>query len=198
MIISGPSLLVDEVLRTCGAKSIAELVSQKLSDDTSAFPALSRAPTTSSSPRKACAISIRRRVVPLPRKPVIYTSPRIGLDLSHPGTTLSPTEPRIAFLQKHYRFLMHPERLTANGRAQTFLGVYLLVADAGILSEDGVRAETARLTGLKRSVVDKYAADYAEGRAHGRLKSFVGPAGKGASSSPSTYLKMMGTVSGLA
>lgn len=193
MIISGPSLLVDEVLRTCGAKSIAELVSQKLNDDTSAFPA-----TTSSSPRKACAISIKRRAVPLPRKPVIYTSPRIGLDLSHPGTTLSPTEPRIAFLQKQYRYFIHPDRLTANGRAQTFLGVYLLVADAGILSEDGVRAETARLTGLKRAVVDKYAADYAEGRARGRLKSFVGPAGKGASSSPSTYLKMMGTVSGLA
>ena len=93
---------------------------------------------------------------------------------------------------------MHPELLVANGRPQTFLGVYLLLCEAEILIKEGVHDETARLTGRKRPSVDKYVLDYNEGREHGRLKPFVGPAGKGASSSPSSYLKMMGAASTLA
>lgn len=40
----------------------------------------------------------------------------------------------------------------------------------------------------------KYLGDYKAGLQNGALHSFVGSAGKGASASPATYLKMMGTL----
>ncbi len=39
--------------------------------------------------------------------------------------------------------------------------------------------EVARITGLKRTVVEKYADDFKLGKENGRLKDFVGAAGKG-------------------
>ena len=52
-----------------------------------------------------------------------------------------------------------------------------------------------RVTGLKESTVVRYLADYKAGIENGNLNDFVGPPGKGASGSPSTYLRMMGTLS---
>ena len=193
-VISGPSLLVDELLRVCGCASVAELVEEALAKDTSAFP--SSASANSNSPKK-CSISLRPRTPALAKKPTVYSSPRIGIELSHPGTTTVPTDSRILFVQKPYRFFAHPELLTANGRVQTFLGIYKLLSDAEILNENGVLNEVSRLTGIKRPSVEKYAADFRLGKEDGEIGCFVGPAGKGASSSPSTYLKMMGTLAQL-
>jgi len=52
---------------------------------------------------------------------------------------------------------------------------------------------------LKEPTCAKYLAEYVAGREGGvdLLKSFVGAKGKGASSSPSSYLKMMGALSNL-
>ncbi|OCB87181.1 hypothetical protein A7U60_g5697 [Sanghuangporus baumii] len=190
-VISGPSLLVDELLRVCGCTSIAELVGEALAKDRSAFPsAATKAP-------KKCSISLKPRTSALTKKPTVYSSPRIGLDLSHPGTTTSPSDPRIVFIQKPYRFFMSPVLLTANGRPQTFLGIYNLISEAEILNESGVLDEVSRLTGIKRVSVEKYAADFQQGKECGKIETFIGSAGKGASSSPSTYLKMMGTLAQL-
>jgi hypothetical protein len=58
----------------------------------------------------------------------------------------------------------------------------------------GLRHELVRITAIREPTVKKYLEDYKAGVDHGDLKSFVGSAGKGASSSPSSYLKMMGTL----
>ncbi|EJD01739.1 uncharacterized protein FOMMEDRAFT_90161, partial [Fomitiporia mediterranea MF3/22] len=190
-VISGPSLLVDELLRVCGCKNIADLVEDALENDK--FALSSNAPASS----KRASISIYPRSSLQGRKPIVYSSPRIGLDLSHPGTTPKPNDPRVVFVQKPYRFFMNPILLTANGRSQTFLGIYNLLSEAEILGEKGVLDEVARLTGIKRDSVKKYTADLQLGKESGKVANFIGSAGKGASSSPSSYLKMMGTLATL-
>ncbi|KAG6844461.1 hypothetical protein H0H87_006744 [Tephrocybe sp. NHM501043] len=116
-VISGPSLLVDEVLRLSKASSIPELVEQKWANDTSAF-------TT-----RPTSLFLRPRPSSFQQKPAVYRSPRIGLDLSHPGTTVSPAHPRVVFLSQRYRYFTHPHILTSKGRPQTFLGVLRTVLD---------------------------------------------------------------------
>ena len=55
-------------------------------------------------------------------------------------------------------------------------------------------SKLARLTGMKEKTIIKYLADYNSGVDKGDLQSFIGASGKGASASPATYLKMMGTL----
>ncbi|KAK0499404.1 hypothetical protein EDD18DRAFT_1057218, partial [Armillaria luteobubalina] len=52
-----------------------------------------------------------------------YISLAFGLDLSHPGTTASPTHLRVEFISQPYRYFVDPEKLAATGRAQILLGV---------------------------------------------------------------------------
>jgi hypothetical protein len=196
-VISGPSLLVDQILLLSKASSISDLVEQKWARDTSAF-----LPSDSQSPRGTTASLYLKPLPPsdTARKPPTYRSPRIGLELSHPGTTASPTHPRVLFLPKRYRYFVHPDFLVSNGRAQTFLGVLQACLDSGRYcgktpSENAsLRNALADITGLKNSTTDKYLADYQAGVDSGTLGSFVGPSGKGACGSPSTYLRMMGTL----
>jgi len=204
-VISGPSLLVDRIINVSGASSISDLVENKWAGDTCAFISgkdeqstrlflrpVSEPSATSSSSRAASTI---------------FFSPRIGLDLSHPGTTnpeILPLHPRIQFLPKPYRFFTHPEELVANGRPQTFLGVLSLCISTNsdfteALKKPLLCQEIAALMSLKEQTCAKYLAEYVAGRDGGvdLLKSFVGPKGKGASSSPSSYLRMMGALSNL-
>ena len=196
-VISGPSLLVDEILRVCNAASIKELIDDKFGNDLSAF---GRAGLLSSARSRKMAFLVRLRSTCCDQgkasfdKSSIYSSPRIGLDLSHPGTTTSPNDPRVVFVQKAYRFFTEPNILTANGRAQTFLGLYMESTRKGG-NKENVLNEVMRLSGLKRSVVNKYQADYKGGMQNRTLKPFVGISGKGLSSSPAGYLKMMGALS---
>jgi hypothetical protein len=185
-VISGPSLLVDEVLRASGAASIMELVQSKLGGDTGAFPA-----DLSSSSKKPARLYLKPRSKRVETS--IYTSPRIGLDLSNPVTKALPTDPRVVFVQKPYRYFVHPTLLTANGRAQTFLGVYLSSSSSSRRGSQ-LLDEVARITGLKRSAIDKYVGDFTLGKEKGKLKDFVGAVGKGVCSKPASYLKMMGTL----
>jgi len=104
-----------------------------------------------------------------------------------------PDHPRVVFLPRPYRYFVHPRLLTANGRSQTFLGVLRTCLDAGMtMGSTKLETQLVRITGLKEPTVKKYLADYRGGLGQGSLKAFVGPAGKGASSSPTTYLRMMG------
>ena len=202
-VISGPSRLVDHIVSLSGASSIADLVENKWAGDTSAFiygndersTRLFLRPVSSSS-TSSSGVSSK-----------IYFSPRIGLDLSHPGTTnpsILPLHPRIQFLPTPYRFFAHPEDLVANGRPQTFLGVLLSCISTTsdfmeALQKPFLSREIATLMAVKEATATKYLAEYIAGRKGGisLLNSFVGVKGKGASSSPSSYLRMMGALSNL-
>lgn len=197
-VTSGPSLLVDKILSTSAASGIQELVDDKWGKNTSAFFSEGESPAT-------CLFL--KPVNPKKKPPTIYFSPRIGLDLSHPGTTghgTVPLHPRIQFLPRRYRFFVHPEWLTANGRSQTFLGVLSPFVSSSSSYSAGLKKSSlaksiAGLTGIKEVTAAKYLGDYVAGREAGLqlIDSFIGEKGKGASSSPATYLKMMGALSNM-
>ncbi|KAG6815397.1 hypothetical protein H0H93_009935, partial [Arthromyces matolae] len=188
-IISGPSLLVDEILRLSDASNISELVENKWGRETSAF--------ISSRPN---SLFLRPRLPSGSQsKPTtIYRSPRIGLDLSHPGTTPSISHPRAIFLSRPYRYFTHPNLLTSKGRPQTFLGVLQTCLETSYVGHDleseGLLSELATITGLGEKTARRYLEFYKEGKSSGKLEDFVGAKGKGAGSSPATYLQMMGTL----
>ena len=124
----------------------------------------------------------------------VFRSPRIGLDLSNQETKASVTHPRVIFVGRLYRYFTHPELLIANGRTQTFVGLYLALLhekkyEAGSMM---FRSELSKLTGIKDSTLVKYLSDYRWGFEKGKLEGFIGASGKGVAASASAYLKMMG------
>ncbi|KAH7918351.1 hypothetical protein BV22DRAFT_1076286 [Leucogyrophana mollusca] len=184
-VISGPSLLVDEILRASGASNINDLVTAKWNGDISAS-----APSTNG---RAVSMSLRMKSPSTStKKPRVFCSPRIGLDLSNLETSKSVTHPRVVFVGKPYRYFTHPHLLTANGRSQTFVGIYR--ASEHLDNESRLKKELCALTGIKEQTVAKYLSDYRLGYDEGNLASFVGPAGKGVCASTSMYLKMMGVL----
>jgi hypothetical protein len=188
-VTSGPSLLVDLILSASGSAGIKDLVQKKWLNNTAAFPSEADAQQTA---------SLSLKPVPTPvlgTLPTIYFSPRIGLDLSHPGTTSAttlPLHPRIRFLPRKYRFFTHPEWLVANGRPQTFLGVLqsLIASSSAGLNTPSLGNDIARITKTKDATAAKYLADYVAGRdaGIGLLDAFIGAKGKGASTSVSSLL----------
>lgn len=185
-VISGPSLLVDELLRLGSASSIAELVQTRWSNNIYAFP------SEASAAREGGASLVLRTRTSSSTKPQIYRSPRIGLDLSHPTTRLEPTDPRIAFISRPYRYFIHPELLVANGRGHTLLGVYHHVTSEAPLSDDEI-SKVVSIAGLQGKTTIKYLAEYRAAYRSGNLKSFLGSSGKGAASSPVGFLRLMGS-----
>jgi hypothetical protein len=121
-IISGPSLLVDEILSVSRAESISDLVQNKWKSDSMALLA------TPSSARASLYLKKRSRRKESSSR--LYRTPRIGLELSHPSTTASPNDPRIIYISKPYRYIAYPNLLTFNGRCQTFLGIYQACLDS--------------------------------------------------------------------
>ena len=194
-VISGPSLLVDELLQRTQSSNIAELVQTKWCGNISAFPV---SPSSSPTAVQQALIYFRNVECEGPNSSTdrvrIFKSPRIGLDLSNPSTQLAVTDARIMFLPRPYRYFVHPHLLTSNGRAQTFLGIYEHLSTSGRFdkNERGLVEEIGRLSGMKTIAVVKYLESYRAGCASDNLKQFVGPGGKGASASPASYLTMMG------
>lgn len=202
--VSGPSLLVDKILELSGASSISELVENMWGGDTAAL----NPPALSSSCRKSY-LYLKRVTNTAPTLPLIHKSPRIGLDLSHPGTTVPTSQstlielhPRIRFLPKMYRYFTRPEELT-KGRPQTCYGLIRAtlntrpdLAHRSLSGDKTFRAILAAGMGLKDALVGKYLAEYEAGRREGlkHLKSCIGPKGKGAADSPTAYLNMMGAL----
>ncbi|KAI0363191.1 hypothetical protein BV20DRAFT_1126425 [Pilatotrama ljubarskyi] len=201
-VISGPSLLVDEILRLSGASEILELVAVNWDSDISAFP-----PTPPPSQR-ASTMWLRRvssKAEPTPpenhsstSKPRIFRSPRIGLDISNPS--ISPAtalvHPRVVFISQTYRFFVNPHLLTVNGRGQTFLGVYDALEEHGNCENDEeLIGELVRLTGVKAPTAMKYLSALRAGlQGGGGLEEWIGPKGKTVLSSITSWLKMMGTL----
>ncbi|EIN10844.1 hypothetical protein PUNSTDRAFT_31796, partial [Punctularia strigosozonata HHB-11173 SS5] len=198
-LISGPSLLVDEVLRGSGSPSIPDLVQNKWVGDTSALSPSPHFPRLYLQGRPPAERSSAQ----------IYTSPRIGLDLAHPGTTAYVGHPRVSFVSRAYRYFVHPEKLTANGRIQTFLGVLAHHLCRGVknpsrrvpveellsgLKDPEASRYICATTGLKMATVERYLAEYEAGLEKGDLAKFTGPVGKGVAGSPARYLRMVGTL----
>lgn len=170
--------------------SIKELVQTIWDEDTSAF--------ASSSHSSRPALYLKKRPS-APGNLTIYKSPRIGLELSHPGTTAELTHPRVVFVAKRYRYFAHPNLLVKNGRPQTLLGVRSAVIESGKADgeedQDELIASIAQLTSMKANAVKKLLEEYDDGKAKGKLESFVGPKGKGVGSQPAAYMRMMGLLS---
>ncbi|KAG7447868.1 uncharacterized protein BT62DRAFT_1004641 [Guyanagaster necrorhizus] len=118
-------------------------------------------------------------ILQLRRVEIIPQSPCISLDLSHPVATASSTHPRVGFISRPYRYFVHPERLTANGRAQTLLGVL----------------PQKELSGLKDKTLNAYLAEYQAGiDRKAKLEELMGARQRGISSSPTKYMKLMGCI----
>lgn len=215
-VISGPSLLVDEVLRASGAATIAGLVNDIWGGDTSAWPSHSPSSKSATSSSNASL-----HLVPIPTEsgqpsapnqvPTVYRSPRIGLDLSHSSIPAGPQaalqHPRAQYVARPYRFFMNPELLTANGRGHTFLGVFLALtvsSDGRVLSDSELKGLLVKRTGLKLPTVENYMDQYRKGLQDGKTRggsavgSFLGAKGKGAGSGPVTALKLFGALNGIA
>ncbi|KAI0774649.1 hypothetical protein BD413DRAFT_654809 [Trametes elegans] len=204
-VISGPSLLVDELLRLSGACEITELVALNWDGDISAFePQLPRALPRNAHPRLSTMSLVR---APAPRlasasaaRPRIFRSPRIGLDISHPSVPPGPpvaalAHPRVAYVARAYRFFTRPHLLTANGRGQTFVGVHDALRAAAYCEDDAALVqELVRLTALKGSTAAKYLAALRAGVRSGQLAEWVGPKGKTVLSSVTAWLGMVGTL----
>lgn len=189
-VICGPSLLVDELLRLSGAPSIDYLVNTAWSGDISALSPPTQVRDT---------FMYLQRATQVPSSgtcPIVYRSPRIGLDLSNPDTTDSITNPRVVFVGKPYRYFTHPKLLASKGRVQTFIGLHTMLRESKGYTEDSMELKKALRDTLHLSeqIVSKYMADYRSGYQVGRLKSFIGPSKKGVCQSASEYLKMMGAL----
>ncbi|KAG2012980.1 hypothetical protein CC2G_009926 [Coprinopsis cinerea AmutBmut pab1-1] len=206
-VVSGPSLLVDQILSLSGSSGIPDLVQTKWGGDISAF----RERTSGVSLRVVLKSSLELHVSST-KPPTIYTSPRIGLELSHPGTTsptIKPLHSRIQFLTRKYRYFVSPHELLANGRSQTFVGLlfhfsqdkknYASMDEALGRQSMKLLGDVCRTMGLKEGTARRYLADFRAGREGGEgvLEGFVGPQGKGAAGSPASYLTMVGAVSAM-
>jgi len=104
-VISGPSLLVDEILCLYNASNINELVSIKWKGDISAL----------SIPRKprSTYMYLHKRPASSLVTSCIFRSPRIGLDLSNQETKPTSSHPAVVFVDKLYHHVTHPELVTS-------------------------------------------------------------------------------------
>lgn len=189
-VICGPSLLVDEILRLSGAPTINHLVNTTWNGDISAL--------SPPAPARDTFLYLQRatRNSSVDKRPTVYRSPRIGLDLSNPATTESITHPRVVFVGRPYRYFTHPELLASKGRAQTFVGLYTVLRESKGYQEDSMELKKALQDTMRlgEQIVSKYMQDYRSGYQVGKLKSFIGPSRKGVCQSASEYLRMMGAL----
>ncbi|KAI0705747.1 hypothetical protein C8T65DRAFT_740787 [Cerioporus squamosus] len=199
-VISGPSLLVDEILRLSGTSKISDLPSPPPPSRGSAMRLVRVPPAPANPSHTGTTESVE--------KPRIYRSPRIGLDISHPSISLQNlrTHPRVLFVGQPYRFFIHPHLLTANGRGQTFLGVYDAEEAAGTHATYSLEMWKAleRATGWRFLTVKNCFAEYRTGVEgayddYGKpveevLGQWLGTKGKGISGSMTGWLRMMGTL----
>ena len=150
----------------------------------------------------------------------VLRSVRIGLDLGHYSTKPTLDDPRVTFVQRPYRFLIEPNLLKVNGRAQTFLGLLNQVTVHPLEStlagpSTGSSAVAAfptfplskqeearvieligRLGGFTASTARNYLSYFQCGVVEKpSIKSFCGTPGKGVCQSPEQLLKLFGALS---
>ncbi|KIM27793.1 hypothetical protein M408DRAFT_16457 [Serendipita vermifera MAFF 305830] len=201
-IVSGPSLLVDFILSKCGVDAIETLVSDEWKEDTSA---LNASKGNGSTPQVS--------IVPVTSEPSLrpdadksftyYTTPRIGLDLSHNTARPVAGNPRVQYVQQSYRFLVEPHLLKANGRPQMFVGLLPHMMNTlgmklpfGLGERERLIAAIAKLGGFTPKGAQSYMQYYETGKKGGLklLGSFCGAQGKGVCQSPEKLLQMFGAL----
>ncbi|KAH8814574.1 hypothetical protein DL96DRAFT_1534931 [Flagelloscypha sp. PMI_526] len=186
-VISGPSLLVDKVLALSGVENIRDLVEGKWSNNLSAF-------TQTSLTRL-----FLRRFSPLSREPnLIYSSPRIGLELSNPSVKPIAADPRVSYLCRPYRFTKLPSLLLKKGAQHTFTGMlWKLQAQARVqkgLMDSELISAISGLSGLAPKKIETFLSMYNAGlNGEVLLECFVGEKGKGAGSHTTKVLQMFGS-----
>jgi hypothetical protein len=203
-VISGPSLLVDELLRASKASSITDLVTNKWNGETAALHSAASASASDHPVHATLQLVLDSSDPSSDRQGLqIFSSPRIGLDLSHPsipipatdaGTELTLKHPRPNFIARRYRFFVKPELLIANGRGHTFLGVYHTLTSPITSNKGNLESILVKITGLKLATVEKYLREYHKYAKSRSIKPFVGSRGKGAGSSPLTAIQMFGAL----
>jgi hypothetical protein len=184
-VISGPSLLVDEILRVFDAPNLNTLVSTIWDNELSALRIADSINPTS------CMYLVENKRYSGDGK--MYSSPRVGLDLSNANTKASPTDPRVAFVGKSHRFFRHPELLMKNGRLQTFVGL-LRQLKRERTTEASIAPLLAAMGNFTEQSIEKYTAEFRWGESSGRLQHFIDLGGKTTAATPANYLRLMGTL----
>ncbi|KIO21396.1 hypothetical protein M407DRAFT_218280 [Tulasnella calospora MUT 4182] len=186
-VTCGPSLLVDELLRAAGAQDITHMVQSKMQNDRNAFFASPDPSSDPPAPLPALSVvphEVKSSSVWGSTLTTIYTSPRIGLELSN----ASNSEARIQFVDRPYRYFIHPKTFSKKGQAQTFAGLYRHFKAAG---ENVTANQIGSMIGID---VGRFLTYYTAGRNSSNVKDFVGPPAKGTSSAPDKYLRMLGAL----
>lgn len=202
-VVSGPSLLVDSVLKYSGAESIDELVAEHWNGDISAFPSgsdqrsVSLVPVPSSDANVGLGVS------------QIYCSPRIGLDLTNPSARPLLSNQRVSFVQRRYRYFRQPTLLRTKGQAENFLGTMyhcLKVPGWSITELDRDWAirfkKQSVIANIEKATGKAGAARWLkafEAGTQGKVDRFCGNAGKTSSKAGAEHiLSMYGAIAGLA
>ncbi|KAF8525557.1 hypothetical protein BU17DRAFT_41760 [Hysterangium stoloniferum] len=193
-IISGPSLVVDKILTINKSRNIAELVGTKLGGCISALQPDAHVESSSSIQSRLYLTACLRD--PKGKPTIIYRSPRVGLDLSHPSVIPQRDNLRVQYVGKFYRYFVRPELLKVNGRCHTFVGLLVdgFLLEQGHISKPISMGRLVDLIGLKQAIVQRYTDDFMDGGAKRSLVEFVGSNGKNASSNARTFMRMMGVL----
>jgi len=200
-VVSGPSLLVDSILKYSGAESIEELVSQHCNGDINAFPPGDR-PSLSLVPVPPPEDASGAREVSH-----IYCSPRIGLDLTNASAAPSLTNPRVSFVQRRYRYFRLPTLLRTKGQAENFLGTLyhsLKVPGWSITELDRDWAtqfkKNSVIANIEKATGKSGAARWLKAFEAGtqvKVDRFCGAAGKTSKAGAEHTLSMYGAIAGL-
>jgi hypothetical protein len=199
--VVGPSLCADAVLAAAGASNIKELVLEYWAYDTSAL---------ARNGRKG-AMWLEKRASPSTldhekEESTIYIGPRVGLDLSHPGTQASVSDPRVRFVGAPLRCFRRPELLMGKNRPHTVLGILRTIrasrsgpedtslVPAGRPARQTVINSLVALTGLSESAASSALDSYEEGCTKDKIVSFVGLKGKGVGAKMDPYMRMSGVL----
>ena len=189
VVICGPSLLVDEILKQSSSSGLSDLVDNKWKKQSCAF----------SEEGNSESRSVRLYLEPHTPKdvlgpPTLYTSPRIGLDLGN--THLSAD--RVKFVDRPYRFFLEPKLFKEKGRPQTFVGLVRQFKKDTDPPSVKLIAKIERITGAPSKTIAKlmdwytHGWDSASGDGGRAVGGYVGE--KGVCASPEMLMKMMGAL----
>jgi hypothetical protein len=200
-VVSGPSLLVDSILKYSGAESIEELVAEHWNGDISAFPSNGDRPSLSLIPVPPSDTNTGQEASQ------IYCSPRIGLDLTNPTAAPSLSNQRVSFVQRRYRYFRLPALLRTKGQAENFLGAlyHCLNVPGWLITEldrdwaaqskkHSVIASVEKVTG--KTGAARWLKAFEAG-AKVKVDRFCGAAGKTSKGGAEHILSMYGAIAGL-
>ncbi|KAG8897337.1 hypothetical protein FRC01_011375, partial [Tulasnella sp. 417] len=92
------------------------------------------------------------------------------------------------FVDRPYRYFIHPKTFSKKGQAQTFAGLYRHLRAS---KESATASKIGSMIGID---VTRYLNYYTGGRNSGNVQDFVGSGAKGTSQAPDKYLRMLGAL----